>query len=139
MIVTMLNSTYAGSVPLWANDLAKSIKNGPYASSASEWIKCSSMPVGGLSMTTGLNDGAQEVLEANRGIYMTGDAHKPKKTKTKTAHPPTPTADPGGWACPLIWAQESNAYCCVRFLFPIPSYERLITETVQRLQLFPRR
>jgi hypothetical protein len=95
MIEIMLSARYDGpdDTKAWASDLAKSIKNGIYATSAPGWISCH-------SATKPVERHAQlDDIEALRSF--------------------TPLA------CPWGWAEESNAYCCVRLILLFRSYSYL--------------
>jgi len=85
LIEVMLNAHYDGpdDTEAWASDLAKSIKNGIYTTSAPGWISCSSttQPVRRRGQLDEL-----EVLAGRNTIAPL--------------------------ACPWGWAAESNAYCC---------------------------
>src|ERR1700733_2040763 len=87
IIVTMLKSTYGGSVESWSNALVNDIKSGSFQGDVAGWISCSSTTA--LSVRRSLTDEIREVIDTDKSSQIRS------------------------LACPLIWAQESNAYDCV--------------------------
>ena len=105
MIDKLLAASYGNSVTTWANSLAKrikvmssciprvgsltylngNIKTGSYKSSAPSWISCSS--------TTEPAFNARDIADDIQGLL-----HRRAITPLE---------------CPLVWAQDSNKYCCV--------------------------
>lgn len=89
MIVQMVGAAYGGSTTAWAAALAADIRTGVYQPAAAGWIGCSSTTEP-LSRRRSIEDDIKTVLDARAGA--------------KTITP---------LACPMVWAQESNAYDCV--------------------------
>lgn len=94
MIETNLEATYSNSVTKWADELVTRIKTGEYASEAAGWLNCSS-----ITETASSKKRRSLSLEQDLAPALEGRAAI------------TPLE------CPLVWAAESNAYDCVRFLF----------------------
>jgi hypothetical protein len=94
MIVAMLDTTYGRSVEKWSNVLARDITTRAFQGEVARWINCSSTTA--LSVRRSLADEIREVAEAD-------------------------PAQVASLVCPLIWAQESNAYDCVCFTIITPS------------------
>ncbi|KZP22798.1 nuclease Le1 [Athelia psychrophila] len=84
MIVQMVSQNYSGSTTAWADALVADIKTGTYKSDAAAWISCSSVTEP-LSRRRTIEDDVRTVLAANTTTPL---------------------------ACPMVWAQESNAYDC---------------------------
>ena len=89
MIVQMVGATYGGSTTAWADALVADIKTGAYKADAAGWLACSSTTEP-LSRRRSVADDIGSVLAAREAA---------------TAIAPL--------ACPMVWAQESNAYDCV--------------------------
>ncbi|KAF8807636.1 nuclease Le1 [Phlegmacium glaucopus] len=83
MITKLLSTQYGNSVNTWANTLVARIQTGEYKSLAAPWISCSSTTTPAARRS--LEDDIAGMLDS-RSI--------------------TPLA------CPLVWAQESNAFDC---------------------------
>ncbi len=112
MIETMLDADFSGSSKDWAASLVTEIQvrnpsrlyrwhsyyvemqTGDFKSLAAGWISCSSITEP-LSQRRSLKDEIMETIAARA-----------------TSKPITPLA------CPLVWAQESNAFDCVRIQPP---------------------
>ncbi|KLO12485.1 nuclease Le1 [Schizopora paradoxa] len=88
MIETMLDVDFSGSSKDWAASLVTEIKTGDFKSLAAGWISCSSTTEP-LSQKRSLKDEIMETISTRA-----------------TTKPVTPLA------CPLVWAQESNAFDC---------------------------
>jgi hypothetical protein len=80
----LLAANYSSSVETWANVLVERIQTGEYQSLAADWISCSSTTTP-LSQRRSIEDDVKELLKA-------------------------PVVTP--LACPLVWAQEANAFDC---------------------------
>ncbi|KAF7969185.1 hypothetical protein HWV62_27957 [Athelia sp. TMB] len=88
MIVQMVGATYGGSTTAWADALVADIKTGTYKADAAGWLSCSSTTEP-LSRRRSVEDDIGSVLAAREAAATI----KPL-------------------ACPMVWAQESNAYDC---------------------------
>ena len=102
MVEKNIDDNHDGSVTTYASDLIKKIKSGSYKSLTDDWLACSS--------TT-------ETLSRR---FFSGErytiAHDVRRTLAGRASDATITP----LECPLVWAQESNAYDCVRLPLPLP-------------------
>jgi len=100
MIETLLKAQYSDSVNTWADTLVTRIQTGEYKSLAASWISCSSTttPVSRRS----IEDDIAGVLH-------------PRTTITPLE-------------CPLVWAQEANAFDCT-VVFNFTTSEDLCTSS----------
>ena len=95
MITKLVKDTYNDDVQEWASALVTEIKTGSYQANSTNWISCSSTTqTQTLAKRRTIEDDVQVILEAHTS---------PTNTITTLA-------------CPLVWAQESNAYDCVSSL-----------------------
>lgn len=114
MIEAFLDPTFGGSVTEWATNLTAEINTGKFKSDAAGWIECSSI--------TETQPSSKRALLRDRSI-----------TDERIVFPGTRTVSPRSLAeqikavtsarsveaalpeleCPLIWAQEANAFDCV--------------------------
>jgi hypothetical protein len=96
IITTNLNANYGKNVTTYANALIKRIKSGAYASLTADWTSCNS-PTEPLSRRLPMLKSEIDAAIAHRNEFKE-DAAKATITALK---------------CPLVWAQEANAYDCV--------------------------
>jgi len=101
MIEELVKGTYDDDVQQWASALVNEIKTGSYQADSANWISCSSTTQT-LAMRYTIENDVQAILEAHTS---------PTNTITTLA-------------CPLVWAQESNAYDC-RSVFDFQSGDDL--------------
>ena len=128
----------------YASALITRIKSGSYRSLTSSWLSCTSTTtpaasrrfLGALSSDPFNPDPfpaqAEGTLEADvkrlvaraasldAGIDEWADHET--DTDSLVGRAPAPAATITPLACPLVWAKEANAYCCVRLvpLFSLP-------------------
>ncbi|PPQ72671.1 hypothetical protein CVT26_002887 [Gymnopilus dilepis] len=82
----LLAANYSSNVQTWASALATRIKTGEYKSLAADWINCSSTTMT-LSQRRSIEDDVKDLLQDSVAKV-------------------TPLQ------CPLVWAQEANAFDC---------------------------
>ncbi|KAH9850444.1 nuclease Le1 [Lenzites betulinus] len=97
MVSKNINDNHSGSVTTYAADLVTKIKTGTYKSLASGWLSCSS--------TTKTASKRFFLPAAARNVEE--DVHR---LLSRSSDATDATITP--LACPLVWASESNAYCC---------------------------
>ncbi|KAF4623210.1 hypothetical protein D9613_002016 [Agrocybe pediades] len=99
IINKLLAANYSNSVPVWSNNLIARIKTGAFKSLASNWISCSSV--------------TEPLSRRNIEDDIAGILHPRAITPLE---------------CPLVWAQESNAFDC-SFVFNFSTGQDLCTSS----------
>ncbi|OSD02324.1 nuclease Le1 [Trametes coccinea BRFM310] len=96
MVSKNINENHGGEVQTYAADLIARIKTGSYKSLTDDWLSCTSItePVSKRSGDTTAH-GVEE--DVKRLLARAEDAAEATITPLE---------------CPLVWARESNAYCC---------------------------
>ena len=129
-----IDDNYSSTVQTYASALITRIKSGSYRSLTSSWLSCTSTttpaasrrflgPLGSLSSdsspfsaeTEGTLEGDVKRLVARAASLDAGiDEWADHETDSLVGRAPAPAATITPLACPLVWAKEANAYCCVR-------------------------
>ena len=92
MITKLVQETYNNDVQQWASALVTEIQTGSYQANTTDWLSCSSTTqTQTLAKRHTIEDDVNTILEART----------------------SPTNTIATLACPLVWAQESNAFDCV--------------------------
>ncbi|KAI9065690.1 nuclease Le1 [Trametes sanguinea] len=96
MVSKNINENHGGDVQTYAADLIARIKTGSYKSLTDDWLSCASItePVSRRSVGETAH-GVEE--DVKRLLARSEDATEARITPLE---------------CPLVWARESNAYCC---------------------------
>ncbi|KAI8976344.1 nuclease Le1 [Trametes punicea] len=98
MVSKNIDDNHGGDVKTYVADLISEIKSGAYKSLTSDWLSCTSItePVSkrALDLPHGVEDDVKRFLARAEDATEAGSASI------------TPLE------CPLVWARESNAYCC---------------------------
>ncbi|KAI0631763.1 nuclease Le1 [Trametes polyzona] len=91
-----IDDNHGGDVKMYAADLVKKIKTGSFKSLTSDWLSCSSItePASKRFLSTSARNVEEDV---KRLLARSEDAEEASITPL---------------ACPLVWARESNSYCC---------------------------
>jgi hypothetical protein len=97
MLETNMDANYGSNVQSYASALITRIKTGAYKSLASSWISCSSTTTPLSKRLPTLRDEIAAAIASRSNLAVA--AITPLK-------------------CPLVWAQEANAYDCVRYAAP---------------------
>lgn len=98
MIESFLDPTFGGSVTAWATNLTAEINSGKFKSDAAGWISCSSIT-------------ETQSSSKKRGLLRSRSLAEEIKavTEARSVEAALPELE-----CPLTWAQEANAFDCVR-------------------------
>ncbi|RPD53596.1 nuclease Le1 [Lentinus tigrinus ALCF2SS1-7] len=101
-----IDDNYSSSVTTYAAALTAKIKSGAYKSLADGWLACASTtaPASKAKARRFLGPLSTET-ETDSLVGLVGAA-TPATPKARASAAITPLA------CPLVWAKESNAYCC---------------------------
>ncbi|OJT05807.1 Nuclease PA3 [Trametes pubescens] len=97
MVSKNIDDNHDGTVTTYAADLVAKIKKGTFKSLTSDWLSCTSITKP-ASKRFFLSDAPRDVEE---------DVHRLFSRAEDVAE-----ASVTPLACPLVWAQESNSYCC---------------------------
>ncbi|KAI0739846.1 nuclease Le1 [Daedaleopsis nitida] len=105
MVTKNIKDNHGGTVQTYAADLVKQIKTGSYKSLTSDWLSCTSItePASSLKrffdmpmVPHTIEDDVRSLLSDSEDFLL--------GPRAQAAITPL--------ACPLVWARESNAYCC---------------------------
>lgn len=140
MIETFLDPTFAGSVTAWATNLTAEINSGKFKSDAAGWISCSSITETQPGSKRAVLRGRSVTVESAFPEFTPSDTvsalaqeirpkvaafdSAPKDTGSELANQIRAVIEARSveaalphLECPLIWAQEANAFDCVSIRF----------------------
>nr|VWO97856.1 Uncharacterized protein [Ganoderma boninense] len=114
MVEKNIDDNHGGEVQTYAADLINEIKNGAYASDTDDWLSCTSTTE---PASKRFFSARPPTIEAEVKQLLAGGADELERRSTITP-----------LECPLVWARESNAYCCST-VFSYTSGEDLCTSS----------
>ncbi|KAL1942204.1 hypothetical protein VTO73DRAFT_6268 [Trametes versicolor] len=97
MVSKNIDDNHGGTVTTYAADLVTKIKKGTFKSLTSDWLSCTSITKP-ASKRFFLSDAPRDVEEDLHRMFS--------RAEDVSEASVTPLA------CPLVWAKESNSYCC---------------------------
>ncbi|KAI0323505.1 nuclease Le1 [Cubamyces sp. BRFM 1775] len=110
MVQKNIDDNHGGSVTTYAADLISEIKSGAYKSLASDWLSCT-------SITEPVSKRSREVHGVEQDVKRLLSRGEDETAASITL-----------LECPLVWARESNAFCCT-VVFSYTSGEDLCTSS----------
>ncbi|KAI0357186.1 nuclease Le1 [Trametes cingulata] len=113
MVSKNIDDNHGGDVQTYAADLVAQIKSGSYKSLTSDWLSC-----------TSITEPASKRSFFSQTKRTVEDDVKSLLSRAEDATEATITP----LECPLVWARESNAYCC-SVVFSYTSGEDLCTSS----------